>query len=175
MEKKVDQIIIKLVQGDITELDTEAIVNAANNRGWMGGGVAGAIKRKGGKEIEDEAVKKGTIPIGEAAVTGAGRLKAKYIIHAATMGMDFATDETRIRNATRNSLLRAEELCLASLAFPALGAGVGGFPLDQVAKIMMEEVRKHATQSTSIKEVVFVAYDEAAYCAFKGELIRCSK
>ena len=112
---------IKFVKGDITDMEVDAIVNAANNELWMGGGVAGAIKRKGGIEIEEEAVKKGPIPVGEAIVTGAGKLKAKYVIHGAVMGRDLQTDAEKIKNATINSLKRAEELGLKSIAFPAFG------------------------------------------------------
>src|SRR3990170_7908766 len=99
---------IEVLRGDITKLELDALVNAANNRLWMGGGVAGALKRAGGPEIEAEAIKKGPIPIGEAVVTGAGKLKAKYVIHAAVMGQDLQTDATKIRQATVNSLKRAE-------------------------------------------------------------------
>lgn len=168
------QPLLKLHKGDITELATEALVNAANNHLWMGGGVAGAIKRKGGKEIEEEAVKKGPIPVGEAVATGAGRLKAEYIIHAATMGIDLQTDEGKIRAATRNALRRAGELGLKSVAFPALGAGVGGFSLEEVARIMVEEVKKYSEKPSSLKEVVFALYDEAAYSAFEKALKKAS-
>ena len=104
MQKNLSEVKIKLVQGDITDQEVDAIVNAANNHLWMGAGVAGAIKRKGGKEIEDEAMNKGPIPIGEAVVTCAGKLKAKYVIHAAVMGQDLITNEEYIKNATLNSL-----------------------------------------------------------------------
>lgn len=170
--KLVNGISLKLYHGDITELGVEAIVNAANNHLWMGGGVAGAIKRKGGQEIEAEAVKKGPIPIGEAVATSAGRLKAKYVIHAATMGQDGQTNETKIRNATTNTLLRARELGVTSIAFPALGAGVGGFPLGKVARIMLTQVKAHASVPTSVQEVVFALYDQQAYAAFEQELER---
>ena len=163
-------IKIEVYQGDITQLEVDALVNAANNRLWMGGGVAGAIKRAGGKEIEDEAIKKGPIPIGEAVVTGAGKLKAGYIIHAAVMGQDLKTDAPKIELATRNSLLRADELGIKSLAFPALGTGVGGFPLEACAKIMMSEVGKHQDKKTKLERVVFALYAEPAYQAFKREL-----
>lgn len=161
---------ITLIQGDITDLSTDAIVNAANNRLWMGAGVAGAIKRAGGQEIEDEAIKKGPIPVGEAAVTGAGRLKARYVIHAAAMGQDLKTDADKIRAATMNSLKRADELGLKTIAFPALGTGVGGFPLDEAAKIMISAVREHLDGPTSLEEVVFALRGEDAYQAFKTEL-----
>ena len=163
-------IKIEVYQGDITQLELEALVNAANNRLWMGGGVAGALKRAGGKEIEAEAVKKGPVPIGEAVVTGAGKLKAKYIIHAAVMGQDLRTDAEKIRQATRNSLLRGDELGIKSLAFPALGTGVGGFPLNECARIMNDEVHRYSTGKTGLEKVVFVLFDQSAYQAFKQEL-----
>ena len=163
-------IKIEVYQGDITQLELDAIVNAANNRLWMGGGVAGALKRAGGKEIEVEAVKKGPIPIGEAVATGAGSLKARYIIHAAVMGQDLKTDAEKIRQATKNSLLRADELGIKSIAFPALGTGVGGFSLDECARIMISEVRQHSAMKTGLEKVGFALYDEPAYEAFRQEL-----
>ncbi len=163
-------IKIEVYRGDITQLELDAVVNAANNRLWMGGGVAGVLKRAGGKEIEAEAGKKGPIPIGEAAVTGAGKLKAKYIIHAAVMGQDLKTDAEKIRQATGNSLLRGDELGIKGIAFPALGTGVGGFPLGECARIMISEVRHYSTKETGLERVVFVLYDEPAYQAFKQEL-----
>jgi O-acetyl-ADP-ribose deacetylase (regulator of RNase III) len=163
-------IKVEVCRGDITQLELDSLVNAANNRLWMGGGVAGALKRAGGKEIEVEAVKKGPIPIGEAVVTGAGKLKARYIIHAAVMGQDLKTDAQKVRQATRNSLLRGDELGIKSMAFPALGTGVGGFPLDECARIMISEVRQYSAKKTGLERVVFVLYDEPAYQAFKQEL-----
>lgn len=161
---------IRLVQGDITQLSVDAIVNAANNHLWMGAGVAGAIKRAGGQEIEEEAVRKGPIPVGEAVVTGAGRLKAKCVIHAAAMGQDLKTDAEKIRAATENSLKRAEELGITSIAFPALGTGVGGFPLGEAAKIMLGVVAKHLAGTTTLKEVVFALRGDDAMRAFQKEL-----
>jgi len=158
---------ILLTRGDIAQQDADAIVNAANNHLWMGAGVAGAIKRAGGSEIEDEAVAKGPIPIGEAAVTGAGRLRARYVIHAAVMGRDLRTDADKIRQATENSLRRADELALKSIAFPALGTGVGGFSFEECARIMLDIVRSHSASDTSLERVVFVLYDEPAYQAFE--------
>jgi len=162
---------ITLRQGDITPEETEAIVNAANSSLWMGGGVAGAIKRVGGREIEEEAVKKGPIPVGEAVVTGAGRLSCKYVIHAAVMGPDLVTDEEKIRAATKNSLLRAQELGLKSIAFPALGTGVGRFPYSKAAEVMIQEVGGHLAKEGSLEEVVFVLYDEEAYRAFEKVMV----
>ena len=158
---------ITLRQGDITREETEAIVNAANSSLWMGGGVAGAIKRVGGREIEEEAVKKGPIPVGEAVVTGAGKLPCRYVIHAAVMGPDLVTDEEKIRAATKNSLLRAQELGLKSIAFPALGTGVGRFPYSKAAEVMIQEVREHLARGSPLEEVVFVLYGEEVYRAFE--------
>ncbi len=163
-------IKIEVQQGDITQLELDALVNAANNRLWMGGGVAGALKKAGGKEIEAEAVKKGPIPVGEAVVTGAGKLKAKYIIHAAVMGPDLKTDAKKVREATKNSLLSGDELGIKSIAFPALGTGVGGFPLNECARIMIDEVRQYSARKTGLEKVVFVLFGQSAYQAFKQEL-----
>lgn len=169
---KIKNTEVSVVQGDITGLKVDAIVNAANNKLVMGGGVAGAIKRKGGKEIEDEAIKKGPIEIGEAVATSAGKLPAKYVIHAATMAMDFKTDETKIRLSCRNALHVAGELKINSIAFPALGCGVGGFPLLAAAKIMAQEVLKHLwDDKISLREIVFCLYDQEAVEIFnKGVL-----
>lgn len=170
MQKELGRIEIKLIQGDITEQEVDAIVNAANNHLWMGVGVAGAIKGKGGIEIEKEAMSKGPIPVGEAVVTGAGSLKAKYVIHAAVMGQDLKTNGEHIKNATLNSLRRAEELKIRSVAFPAFGTGVGGFPVDECAKIMVDEIRNFSNQAEFIEEVRFVLFDEKSYDAWSVRL-----
>lgn len=160
---------IRVRQGDITDVEADAIVNAANNHLWMGAGVAGAIKQKGGRSIEDEAMKKAPIPVGEAVATGAGNLKTKYVIHAAVMGQDLQTDSAKIERATLNALKRADELGLRSIAFPALGTGVGGFPVRDAAKVMFKTVSGFLSGETSLKEVVFVLYDSRAYQAFAEE------
>ena len=164
---------IKILMGDLTGLESDAIVNAANNKLVMGGGVAGAIKRKGGQIIEDEAVKNGPIEIGGATYTSAGNLKAKYVIHAVTMGMDFKTDEIKIRNSCKNSLDVAEQLKIKSIAFPALGCGVGGFPLLASAKIMSQEVFRHIkeTGSSTLKEIIFCLRDKEAFDIFNKGVI----
>ncbi len=164
---KIRDTELKIEQGDITELKVDAIVNAANNKLVMGGGVAGAIKIKGGKIIEEEAIKKGPIEIGQAIFTTAGDLPSRYVIHAATMGMDFTTDEIKIRNSCRSSLRVAEALKIRTLAFPALGCGTGGFPLIAAAKIMSQEVFRHLRQSPSkLKEIIFCLYDQGAFDIF---------
>ena len=151
-------------------MDADAIVNAANNALWMGGGVAGAIKRAGGQGIEDEAVRQAPIPVGEAVVTGAGSLKARCVIHAAVMATDLVTDADKIRSATRNSLRRAEELGLKSIAFPALRTGVGRSPYGKVAEIMIDEVIDHLARGSGLEEVIFALFDDEAFEAFETRL-----
>ncbi|RLI87482.1 MAG: macro domain-containing protein [Archaeoglobales archaeon] len=153
--------------GDITKLEVDAIVNAANTRLIMGGGVAGAIKRAGGKEIEEEAVAKGPIKIGEAVETTAGKLKAKYVIHSPTMELDFKTDENKIRLAVRAALKKADELGIESIAFPAMGTGVGGFSREEAAKIMVEEIKKHIDGGTGIKKIILTDISEEQVKAFE--------
>lgn len=169
-ERRIGPARLRLVRGDLTSLAADAIVNAANDRLWMGGGVAGAIKRRGGAEIEEEAVRRGPLPVGEAVATGAGRLAARYVIHAVTMGQDLTTSERDIRAATRSALRVAETLGLRSVAFPALGTGVGGFPLDRAAAAMVEEAAAHLRAGSGLAEVVFCLYDERAYAAFAAAL-----
>jgi O-acetyl-ADP-ribose deacetylase (regulator of RNase III) len=162
--------IITCSRGDITQSDAEAIVNAANNYLWMGAGVAGAIKRHGGEEIEKEAVSKGPIPVGEAIATRAGSLPQKYVIHAAAMGQDLITDEVKIRTATGNALLRAEELAVATIDFPALGTGVGGFAVEEAARIMVAEVRAFLENSKLVRRVGFILWDDISFQAFRREI-----
>lgn len=163
---KVNDKTIYCYQGDITNSDAEAIVNAANNELWMGAGVAGAIKRKGGLSIEDEAIKQGPIEVGAAAATTAGNLKAKYVIHAAVMGQDLSTNKEYIKNATLNSLKKAEELKLKSIEFPALGTGVGGFSLDDCAEIMFDTAYQFLRKSSIVEKVGFALFNDMGYTAF---------
>ncbi len=157
-------------QGDITEAEVDAIVNAANNHLWMGAGVAGAIKRKGGQTIEDEAVKHGPIKVGEAIATGAGSLKARHVIHAAVMGQDLRTNAELIREATVNSLMLADRLGSKSIAFPALGTGVGGFPIAECADIMIGASAKFIEKSTVLEKIVFVLFDRSGFEVFATRL-----
>ncbi|MBI1806870.1 MAG: macro domain-containing protein [Ignavibacteria bacterium] len=170
MRVTIDHGSIEILQGDITRQDTEAIVNAANNHLWMGGGVAGAIKRIGGEEIESEAVAQGPIEIGEAVGTSAGTLQAKYVIHAAVMGQDLHTDSSYIQAATRSALILAESKQLASIAFPALGTGVGGFSVFHCAKIMLTEVIDVLMRSKHLHHVRFVLFDKSTFDAFEQEM-----
>ena len=170
MEWKVDSVTVRLVEGDICERDVDAVVNAANSQLWMGAGVAGAIKRRGGVEIEREAVAKGPIPVGESVVTTGGSLKARHVVHAAVMGPDLATNADYIRKATLSALARAKELGLRSIAFPALGTGVGGFPLHTCARVMHEAAAEHVKPGTTLEVIEFVLFGRAAYEAFAAAL-----
>jgi O-acetyl-ADP-ribose deacetylase (regulator of RNase III) len=161
IEKDFKNKKILLLQADITDLETDAMVNAANDHLWMGSGVAGAIKAKGGDEIEKEAMSKGPAKIGEAIVTTAGKLKAKYVIHAVLMGQDLQTKENYIKDATLNSLKRAEELKLNSIAFPALGTGVGGFPVDRCAEVIINTTAGFLRNNQFVKEVYFALFHKS--------------
>lgn len=162
-------IKIEIIKGDITQSDCQAIVNAANNNFWMGSGVAGAIKRAGGEVIEQEAIKKGPVMPGEAVFTGAGKLRYKMIIHAAVMGQDLRTKDTYIRQATIASLNIAEKNKISSVAFPAFGTGVGGFPMTACAHIMIGAVRGYEPRVQHIERVQFCLFDEYGYKCFKDK------
>lgn len=172
MKLKDTEIIV--MQGDITEADTEAIVNAANNRFLMGGGVAGVIKRKGGKVIEEEALSKGPVEVGEAVLTSGGALSAKYVVHAATMKMDFKTNAEIIRKAAYSSLLCSQKNKISSIAFCALGCGVGGFSYEAASKIMAQEVFRYLreTEEAELKRIVFVLYSSDAFKIFEKNVVR---
>ena len=159
---------LEVVEGDIAGLAVDAIANAANDRLWMGAGVAGAIKRAGGDEIEREAVAKGPIEIGDAVATGAGQLAARWVIHAAVMGQDLRTSADAIARATGRTLAVADELGAESLALPAFGTGVGGFPLDECARLMVAEAR--AYEPRSLRRAVFAVYGTEAEAAFRNAL-----
>src|SRR5262245_51154168 len=159
---------LEVVEGDIAALAVDAIANAANDHLWMGAGVAGAIKRAGGEEIEREAVAKGPIEIGDAVATGAGRLAARWVIHAAVMGQDLRTNADAIARATRRTLEVADDLEAESLALPAFGTGVGGVPLDECAQVMVARAR--AYEPRSLRRAVFAVYGSEAEAAFRSVL-----
>ena len=161
---------IGLRQGDLTDADADAIVNAANNELILGGGVAGAIRVKGGREIQQECDRIGPIALGEAAITGAGRLGARHVIHAASMRLGESTSEPNLRAATRNSLMRANENSLKSIAFPAIGTGIAGFPIERCAQVMLEEVRAHLGSPTTVERVEFVLFDRDSLKVFERVL-----
>lgn len=157
---------LEVVEGDITELDVDAVANAANNELWMGAGVAGAIKRAGGAEIEQEAVAQAPIAVGQAIATGAGNLRAKHVVHAAVMGQDLQTSAELISQATRRTLEVADDLGAHSLAMPAFGTGVGGFPIERCAELMVTEAR--AFEPESLQRVVFAVFGHDAELAFRA-------
>ncbi len=160
-EKRIGRGLLTLSQGDITESSADVIVNAANNHLWMGAGVAGSIKRKGGNVIEKEAVSKGPIGVGEAVATTSGSLSARYIIHAAGMGQDLKTSGEIIDACTAASLRLADELGVASIAFPAIGTGVGGLPVDTAARRMLHAVAAFLNSGEgSLRKIEFVLFSE---------------
>lgn len=159
---------LEVVEGDIAALEVDAVANAANDHLWMGAGVAGALKRAGGDEIEREAVAKGPIGLGQAVATGAGRLSAKHVLHGAVMGQNLQTSAELVRLTTRSCLELADELGAHSLALPAFGTGVGGFPLPECAEIMVDVARSY--EAVSLERVVFAVYGDEARQAFEGAL-----
>jgi O-acetyl-ADP-ribose deacetylase len=159
---------LEVVAGDIASLEVDAVANAANDHLWMGAGVAGALKRAGGEEIEREAMAKGPIPVGTAVATGAGRLPARFVIHGAVMGQDLRTDGELVRKTTRACLALADELGCRTLALPAFGTGVGGLGLDECAEAMVAEA--HAFAPASLERVVFAVFGADAERAFKAAL-----
>ncbi len=170
VSRQIGNLQLTVTLGDVADETVDAVVNAANNHLWMGSGVAGAIKRKGGDEIEREAMRLGPIEPGQSVSTSAGRLKARYVIHAAVMGQDLATDAALISKATRSALAEAARLGLDSVAFPALGTGVGGFPLDSCARLMMAAALAHNCENPKPGTVRFVLRDEPAFTAFADAL-----
>lgn len=173
MKVKVGNTTFAIERGDITDAEVDAVVNAANSELWMGAGVAGALKRKGGNVIEEDALRQGPIEIGEAVLTVAGNLPATHVIHAATMGKDLKADPETIVAATKSALAIAEKRKLASIAFPALGSGVGGVPPVQSAEAMLSTLVAHVKQgNSSLQKVLVVVYQDEAYKAFTEALKR---
>jgi O-acetyl-ADP-ribose deacetylase (regulator of RNase III) len=158
--------MVQIIQGDLTDSDCTAIVNAANNELKLGSGVAGAIRRKGGPSIQVECDRIGPIKVGEAAITGGGQLKAKYIIHAASMGFSQPTTAESLRSSTEASLRICAEKRIESVAFPALGTGVSGFSVRKCAQIMISAVKKHLKQHDYPGRVQFVLWDEPTFAIF---------
>lgn len=161
---------IKIIQGNITDQETTAIVNAANTDLILGAGVAGTIHRKGGNTIQEECGQIGSVPLGEAAVTSAGKLKSSYVIHAASMSFSETTTEESLRDSVKNSLLRACEKQMKSVAFPAIGTGVAGFPMDRCAQIMLRESVSFLKSHEFPQEIRFVLFDSGSYEVFKKQL-----
>ena len=158
---------IVLLEGDITEQAVDAIVNAANSQLVLGSGVAGAIRKKGGPSIQAECDRIGPIAVGEAALTGAGELAARYVIHAASKPLGGAASEESVRSSMRAALERAHERGCRTLAVPAIGAGVGSVPLQRCAEILLDEAKRHLASDTSLSEIRFVLFGEPAYRVFE--------
>lgn len=160
MEKRIGKILVQVERGDISQFNTEAIVNAANSDLWMGAGVAGAIKRRGGEEIEREAMAQGPIRPGEAVLTGGGGLRARYVIHCAGMPPGGRATFDYVRSSVEHAMHLAKEQGIREIAFPAIGAGVGGLTLEQSARAIIEGVRRFAGQSGPIERILLVGYSE---------------
>jgi O-acetyl-ADP-ribose deacetylase (regulator of RNase III) len=163
---------IQLLQGDITQLEVDAIVNSANNDFILGSGVSGAIHRLGGPEIQEECHKIGTRPLGSVATTTAGKLKAKYIIHAAVNPLGLWADAKSIRAAFRGVLRELRDKGIKSTAIPAIGTGAGAFSIDRCADILLEEVRDFAKTDPALETMIFVLFDEKNYKAFEERFVR---
>jgi O-acetyl-ADP-ribose deacetylase (regulator of RNase III) len=158
---------IVLLEGDITEQAVDAVVNAANSQLVLGSGVAGAIREKGGPSIQAECDRIGPIAVGDAAITGAGLLPARFVIHAAGMALGAAASEESVRSSMRAALERARERGCRTLAVPAIGAGVGSVPLQRCAEILLDEARLHLAGESSLDEIRFVLFGEPAYRVFE--------
>ena len=161
---------IVLLQGDLTEMDVDAIVNAANNDLQLGGGVAGAIRRKGGESIQRECDAIGSIPVGGAAITRGGKLRAGFVIHAASMQLGGETTARALRSSTAHALRIAAERELRSIAFPAVGTGIARFPLEECARIMLREIAEHLKKPTPLEKVCVVLFDAQGLSEFENIL-----
>ena len=170
MIKHINNRIIELVMGDITEMETDAIVNAANEQLILGGGVAGAIRRKGGPAIQEECNKIGGTFVGGAVITTGGNLKAKHVIHAVGPMMGEGDEDDKLKNATINSLKVADENRLKSIAFPAISTGIFGYPLDRCAEIMLKETIHYLGGKTDLEKVAFCLFDQKALNTFKEKM-----
>ena len=162
--------VLELVDGDITEMETETIVNAANANLILGGGVAGAIRTKGGPQIQQECNKIGGTFVGSAVITGAGNLKAKYVIHAIGPQMGEGNEDEKLKNATLNSLKLADEHNLKSISFPAVSAGIFGFPIERCAGIMLQTTIGYLKGKTGLEKVIFCLFGQDSYSVFERQL-----
>ena len=170
MQIQINNKTLELAEGDITELDTDAIVNAANSSLILGAGVAGVIRAKGGSSIQRECDDIGGCPVGGAVITGGGNLKARHVIHAVGPRKGEGNEEEKLRNATLNSLKVADENGLKSIGFPAISTGVFGFPIERCAEIMLSGAIDYLQGETGLVRVVFCLYGEEAFGVFEGVL-----
>ena len=170
MKLRLNNSEIELVQGDITESDTDAIVNAANSQLVLGAGVAAAIRTKGGPAIQEECNAIGHCPVGGAVITSGGTLKARHVIHAVGPRQGEGDEEEKLKNATLSSLKVAEENNLKSITFPAISTGVYGFPLDACARIMLTTVKEYLSGTKKIERVVFALFDDQSFKVFEDQM-----
>lgn len=170
VQVRIGKTVLELARGDITEQQTEAIVNAANCQLILGGGVAGAIRRKGGPAIQQECNKIGETFVGGAVKTTGGNLKAKYVIHAVGPRMGEGDEDNKLRDATLNSLKLADHDQIKSISFPAISTGIFGFPIQRCAEIMLGVMKDYLKGKTSIEKVVFCLFTEADYRVFEQQL-----
>ena len=173
MQIQINNKTLELAEGDITELDTDAIVNAANSSLILGAGVAGAIRAKGGPSIQQECDEIGGCPVGGAVITIGGNLKARHVIHAVGPRKGEGDEEEKLRNATLNSLKVADVNGLKSIGFPAISTGVFGFPIERCAEIMLSATIDYLQGETGLERVVFCLYGEEAFGVFEGVLEKC--
>jgi O-acetyl-ADP-ribose deacetylase (regulator of RNase III) len=169
-EIEIKKSTISLVQGDITELGTDAIVNAANSQLLLGGGVAGAIKRKGGPKIQEECNRIGGTFVGGAVITTGGNLKAKNVIHAVGPRMGEGNEDIKLKNATLNSLRLMDDNKLKTIAFPAISTGIFGYPIERCSKIMIATTKKYLSSNTQINKVIFCLYTTSDFEVFEKAL-----
>ena len=160
---------IHIEQGDITTYRVDAIVNAANNDLLLGGGVAGAIARAGGPEIQRACDRHGPVAVGQAAITPAGRLAARFVIHQASMSLGGASTAEALRQSTEAALRLAEDNGVHTIAFPAVGTGIAGFDSRQCARIMLDAVRRHLATGSKLTDVYFVLFDDKTLRVFQEE------
>lgn len=170
MEKMINSTVIELIQGDITEMGTDAIVNAANAQLILGGGVAGAIRKKGGPQIQEECNQLGGTYVGGAVITTGGKLKARHVIHAVGPRMGEGDEDEKLKNATLNSLKIADENHLKSISFPAISTGIFGYPIERAAEIMIHTTINYIKTQTGLKQIVFCLFDQRALSIFATAL-----
>jgi O-acetyl-ADP-ribose deacetylase (regulator of RNase III) len=168
MEHSYKGLKIIVEKGDITQLEVDAIVNAANSRLIMGGGVAGALLRAGGQEIQEEAYKHAPVPVGKAVATTAGKLNAKCVIHAPTMERPaMRISKGNVQLATKAALECAEKQEIKSVAFPGMGTGVGGLHSKEAAQVMVREIKKHIDKGTNLEQIILVGYTDELFQEFQ--------
>ena len=174
MKKRFGKTVVELIEGDITKMDTDAIVNAANSKLAHGGGVAAAIVKKGGETIQEESntwiFARGEVPVGSAAITSAGALKSRYVIHAVGPRMGEGDEDKKLKSAILSSLRMAEKHNFISIAFPAISTGIFGYPVDRCANIMLKTIAEYVKGTTGLERIVVCLYGKDAYKVFEKTL-----